>query len=308
MHTSINRPFFTIIVPTKNRKKLLKECMDSILRQSFESWELLVVDDDSTDGTKTMVQGIEDSRVKLLKNVGLERSAARNTGIERAMGKYICFMDDDDWVDKDHLKSFFNEIKKESYQENHILRVGFISEYQTKKVNSELYSTAKHKSKLHFIFNHMCGVWSVCIPSAICKQYRFQEQFPHWQDTYFLGELLQEHELKQIPVWTYHYRIHDKMGSREAIQKENIQRRAAINIEAIDHFFNKHKNILPSEFYDEVFPRILGEKYLEYAINALRVGQITLAHNFWKKAPKKLTSLRNLKLSILYLRKRISPF
>jgi len=90
----------SIIIPTYNRATLLKRAINSVLQQSFSDFELIVVDDASTDYTPEVVKKINDSRIKLIqhsKNKGA--SAARNTGIDLSKGKYIAFLDDDDeWL------------------------------------------------------------------------------------------------------------------------------------------------------------------------------------------------------------------
>jgi len=92
-------PKVSVIIPTYNRLPMLKEALDSVLSQDFEDFELIVVDDGSTDGTAEVIKGY-GGRVKLLQypeNRGV--SAARNQGILKARGKYIAFLDSDDlWV------------------------------------------------------------------------------------------------------------------------------------------------------------------------------------------------------------------
>ena len=92
-------PKVSVIIPTYNRLSMLKEAVDSVLAQDFEDFELIVVDDGSTDGTADEVIRY-GGRVKLLQH-GENRgvSAARNSGILHAKGKYIAFLDSDDlWV------------------------------------------------------------------------------------------------------------------------------------------------------------------------------------------------------------------
>ncbi len=92
-------PKVSVIIPTFNRLPMLKEAVDSVLAQDFEDFELIVVDDGSTDGTASEIERY-GGRVKIIrhqKNRGV--SAARNSGIGHAKGKYIGFLDSDDlWV------------------------------------------------------------------------------------------------------------------------------------------------------------------------------------------------------------------
>lgn len=93
-------PLVSVVIPTHNRFSLLCRAVNSVLAQSYESLECIVVDDGSTDDTQCLLSKINDSRLIYLRH-GTPRyaSAARNTGIAEASGEYIAFLDDDDeWM------------------------------------------------------------------------------------------------------------------------------------------------------------------------------------------------------------------
>lgn len=93
----------SIILPSYNSSKFLEESINSVLNQSYDTWELIIVDDDSTDGSKEIITKFSklDDRIKSLfleKNIGAAKS--RNIAIKQSKGKYIAFLDSDDiWVD-----------------------------------------------------------------------------------------------------------------------------------------------------------------------------------------------------------------
>lgn len=93
-------PFFTVIIPTYNRAELLKEAIQSVLNQTYENFELLVIDDHSIDNTKEIVASFEDKRIRYyLNDRGKGGAGTRNAGIFRASGEWIAFLDDDDiWL------------------------------------------------------------------------------------------------------------------------------------------------------------------------------------------------------------------
>ena len=105
-------PFYSVIIPTYNRAKLISEAIKSVLEQTFKDWELIIVDDGSTDNTKETVQKFYDERIKYHYQENQERSAARNTGIDLATGDYLCFLDSDDYYLENHLQSFKKVIDK----------------------------------------------------------------------------------------------------------------------------------------------------------------------------------------------------
>ncbi|WP_026759298.1 glycosyltransferase family 2 protein [Selenomonas ruminantium] len=100
------KPKLTIIVPMYNRQAYIKDCLASIQRQTYTDWELLLVDDASTDETAAICRDWQraDERIKLLEqphNQGV--SAARNIGLQAAGGKYVTFVDSDDYLLPDGL-------------------------------------------------------------------------------------------------------------------------------------------------------------------------------------------------------------
>ena len=93
-----NTPVVSVIVPTYNRAYCLPQTIQSVLDQTFFDWELILVDNYSTDGTDGLVGSYSDPRIKYLKihNGGVV-AASRNKGIKAATGKYLAFLDSDDW-------------------------------------------------------------------------------------------------------------------------------------------------------------------------------------------------------------------
>ncbi len=88
----------TCIIPTYNREKLVVNAINSVINQSFEYWELIIIDDLSTDNTWEIINNYakKDKRILCLKNSEKGANNARNLGIKMARGKYIAFLDDDD--------------------------------------------------------------------------------------------------------------------------------------------------------------------------------------------------------------------
>ena len=97
-------PTVSVVIPTFNRGALLDEAIHSVLAQTFDDLELIVVDDGSTDDTRRRVEAHRDPRVRYLhqRNTGL--AAARNAGIQAARGSYVAFLDDDDSWQPDKLR------------------------------------------------------------------------------------------------------------------------------------------------------------------------------------------------------------
>lgn len=105
-------PFFSIVIPTYNRKDRVVKAVDSVLNQTFTNFELIVVDDGSNDNTQEAIADIKDTRVKYIYQENMGAPVARNTGIDAAKGDYISFLDSDDVFLPHKLQKVYDEIQK----------------------------------------------------------------------------------------------------------------------------------------------------------------------------------------------------
>ena len=109
------KPTITVVVPVYNVEKYIIRCLESIIRQTYDDFECLIIDDASSDSSimlgKSRIE--KDGKFRIIshqKNSG--SGTARNTGIENAQGEYICFIDSDDYIEKDYLKLLYQTITK----------------------------------------------------------------------------------------------------------------------------------------------------------------------------------------------------
>jgi len=102
----------SVIVPIYNADKYLKDCVESILNQTFRDFELLLVDDGSKDNSLKICNTFkaQDNRVKVLHQKKSGSSAAKNAGINAACGEYIAFCDADDVIDKEYIANLYQGV------------------------------------------------------------------------------------------------------------------------------------------------------------------------------------------------------
>ena len=112
--------FFSVIVPVYNVEKYLNECVDSILTQTFEDFELVLVDDGSTDTSGDICNQYaqNDCRVKVIHKQNGGQSTARNLGVKNATGKYAVFLDSDDFISD---KNFFGDLAKKIKEDTDVV-------------------------------------------------------------------------------------------------------------------------------------------------------------------------------------------
>lgn len=108
-------PFFNVVIPTYNREVFLKRCLDSMLGQEYQNWEAVVVDDGSTDNTRSLVKEYDDDRIRYFFKENGGTASARNAGINNSEGKYIAFLDSDDEYTPDHLQSIYNFLEEKDF-------------------------------------------------------------------------------------------------------------------------------------------------------------------------------------------------
>ena len=145
---------FSIIVPCYNQGHFLKDCLNSILNQKFRDWEVILVNDGSIDTTKQIAESFvkKDYRITYLfqENEGL--AAARNTGMAKAKGQYLLFLDADDWVEPD----FFSRIKETIDKNNRVELYGYGYGYWDKPQG-------------HCYHYHNSGLYGEIYPSVLIR-------------------------------------------------------------------------------------------------------------------------------------------
>lgn len=102
---------FSIIIPIYNVELYLRQCLDSVLAQNLVDWEAICVNDGSTDGSTAILEEYAsmDSRFKVITQANGGLSAARNTGLKKAHGEYVLFLDSDDWLEPTALQTLNSE-------------------------------------------------------------------------------------------------------------------------------------------------------------------------------------------------------
>ncbi|MEG0034962.1 MAG: glycosyltransferase family 2 protein, partial [Bacilli bacterium] len=102
----------SIIIPAYNAEKTLKRCIDSVMNQSYTNFELIIVNDCSTDNTLGIVREYKDERIKIISNSKKLGLASRNNGFLNAHGELIYFLDSDDFIDANTLSETIAFINK----------------------------------------------------------------------------------------------------------------------------------------------------------------------------------------------------
>jgi glycosyltransferase involved in cell wall biosynthesis len=214
----------SIIVPVYNVEKYVYQCVKSIFAQSFKNWELILVNDGSTDNSGFICDelSIKDSRVKVVhqKNAGV--SIARNNALNIANGDYITFIDSDDWIEEDYLLSFM----KYSLSDDSIVCQSVLYDYEHKidKVawRSDVeYIIDKSKPDQEKEIWHSGVIWSKLFSSKVIddNNLRFDENLRlHEDHIFYYNYLLHIEKIILLSYAGYHYMHRDRVSLSKKLQ------------------------------------------------------------------------------------------
>jgi len=205
----MNTPRVSVVIPTRNSEKYLKDALESILRQTFVNMEVLIVDDNSSDDTLSIIRGFNDLRVRILSGPGTGLAAALNHAVRQAKGEFIARMDADDIAEPTRIGK----------------QVAFLEEHPEVGVCGTLFRQFMGGDALH---NHMENVRYVDMimgcyighPTAMFRRelfakhdlfynesMRFSEDYDLW------SRAIRVTKLANIPEVLLHYRRHDESAS-----------------------------------------------------------------------------------------------
>ena len=207
----MDKPFFSIIIPSYNRANILPKTIKSVLKQTFNNWELLIVDDGSTDNTKDVIENINDDRIRYIFQKNAERSAARNNGINNSRGEWICFLDSDDSYKENHLNNFYKEIlKQKASSENPIMYVSEQENYFVKKNKKENHFSNYNKINIpHFFAKESVVPGRICVKKEILKEFKFDENIVIVEDADLWFRISCHYNVKFLNEATFVYHIHE---------------------------------------------------------------------------------------------------
>lgn len=200
----------SVIVPIYNMEKLMRKCLDSILAQTFQEYECLLIDDGSTDGSPAICDeyAAKDARFKAFHKPNGGLSDARNYGLERAQGEYTIFFDPDDWVDEDCLKDLYSKAL-ETDADMVMCDIYYNDKYR-QRYSHQCPSKLNHFSVLQDIIENRIQAFTVTklIRRELYQMYGIQ--YPKGiygcEDQYTMCELLlNKINITYLPKAYYHY-------------------------------------------------------------------------------------------------------
>lgn len=263
----MHQPFFSIIIPTYNRAHLIEKTIESLLNQRFKDYEIIVIDDGSTDNTKEVLLPYISDHFHYFYQENAERNAARNRGTANAKGQYINWFDSDDIALPNHLETFYNYIIENNYPK------ALHSNYDDIDIDGK-------QIKTHFdfpkILNPILYKGNCLSTNNIIVSRELALLLPFEEDRNLLSEDFEmwlrfaaETNIYNIPIHTSSYIFHSKRSVYEAKPKEKLIKGYLLFLELID----KNNKVVA----------FLGNKYSFFKMRNLLILSVELANNGYKK-------------------------
>jgi glycosyltransferase involved in cell wall biosynthesis len=274
-------PFFSIILPTYNRASLLPGSIGSVIKQSYQGWELVVVDDGSTDNTQDVVKSFNDPRIKYVYQNNSERSAARNKGIDYASGTWICFLDSDDEYLPEHLEVLNIFLMNNSAPR--FIVTGSIIDYKHSQKKHPLMD--KNANQLIELATKFVLMNSICVHKQLLEKERFNTSYSLWEDTHLWLRIAAQYPVYQIAQYTVVQHVHEQGTVVQGMKK--IRKEEAYQyVNAIQDLRDKHAALFEGKLPPNFFNQYIDSKYRMYVYQARQNRQFRVASQLWMKAWK----------------------
>lgn len=267
-------PEISIIVPIYKTEKYLNRCVNSLINQTFKNFELILVDDGSPDACPVLCDkwGKRDTRIKVIhkKNGGL--SSARNAGLNIAQGKYIGFVDSDDWIEPDMYELLYNAAEK--YQTDYSAVNMLITKKEQVSIYQPTYNEVVYdREQLFEIFFRIVTddiKYCVCdklYRSEIILDTRFKEGI-RFEDIDFNFRILQKcRKAVLINQIKYYYFYNEEGITRNAVIPEDLQLlKVWNNIEKICRMEYPNYTYYAHMNYNRSHMGLLG-KYVKFGVS-----------------------------------------
>ena len=259
---------FSIIIPTYNRAHLISDTIRSVLNQTYSNWELILVDDGSEDNTREVVNSFGDNRIKYFYKKNEERSIARNFGIDKSSGKYISFLDDDDY----YLPEFLSEFNAKILSENEPVAAFICDEYEEDETGHRTVNkiNIKHlKTPVKYIWKVQSSIRPYVFHKDIFREILFDSDCYIIEDFILIMNISTKYPVYYVPKVLNVYKKHNERGTKTKFLK-NYKKNALVELGCLEKTIVKFKKEIEAAIEtNEIFNR-LNHKMYAYASASMK--------------------------------------
>lgn len=260
----------SVVIPVYNVEKYIRECIESIINQTFKDIEIIVVNDGSKDNSiKIVEEYLSDKRLKIINKENRGLSSARNKGMKIARGEYIYFIDSDDFIEKDVLEVLYKNLELERF-DIIFSNFSFYNDKTKKEKKSKFNFPFKENINkgCYFLYNgEEINVWNRLYRKEFFKKYNFEfiEKIIHEDQDFGFKTILLAETIKYVENYGYKYRVGREGSIMSSQKKEKSLKSVQILKKELKNFFS---NIQLNEF------------------QKIRVYLKSLSLDFWEKELK----------------------
>ena len=202
----MKRPLISIIIPLYNKQDCILKTLNSVFDQDFNDYEIVIVDDGSTDNSIQIVESISDNRIHLFRKNNGGPSSARNYGVQKSQGKWVLFLDADDTLEIGALKQVEADIRKHRFAD--VFCYNLYLGKKTRKTNK----SPKHVSGylfLPFLYWFLDMIYprtgNMVCKRKIMQKEPYREDFKRWEDGENTFRLMRKYRFyaNSLPLFTY---------------------------------------------------------------------------------------------------------
>ncbi len=302
------KPFFSIVISVFNKEQYIKNTVESVLNQTYKNFEIIIVDDGSTDNSVNVIKSINNKRIKLIITKNRGASNARNTGINSATSDFIALLDGDDTWESSYLQYMYDAISK--FPEIKIFTAALAQKYQNKIVpvtysfkQLELYNIHNYfKSSQKFSLIHSSSI--VFHKSILKRTGLFDTSIVSGQDTdlwirfglyfdlVFINKQLSYYNFIPSSLSNTTFRLSDKCKFDKYLREEKENKYLKSFLDR-----NRYSMAIMSKMQND-------QTHFSYFTSHLDAKNLTLRQNLFLKSPRWvlqfLLRIKSLKKEKLY--------
>ena len=211
----------SIIVPIYNASKYLKKCLDSLVNQTKKELEFILINDGSTDNSEDIIKSYNDSRIKYFKRSNHGIGKTRNFGINKSTGKYIMFLDSDDYLEENACEVLYEKIDKEKLD---LVVCDFYRVVNDSKIIEKItsFKNTSLKDNPNLLLNVNLAPWNKIYRSDLIKNnnIKFIEDLKYEDAPFVALSLLKSKKIGKVDKTLVYYTIHEK--SETTVRDERI--------------------------------------------------------------------------------------
>ena len=259
----------SIIVPIYNAALTLKRCIDSIRNQTFSHLEIILVNDGSTDNSLDICNSykVTDNRITVIDKINSGVSEARNDGIRKSSGKYLLFVDADDYIDLDYVETLYSKLSQ--YKVDIVVSnaINFNSSGVLKSIDTVKHDTVLNNFEMfkelfsEESFHSVC--WGKLFARDAIREVIFDKQMRIAEDFKFINDVFGNvNKALIIPERKYHYLIRDGSATRSGFDAGWVD-----EIKFCREIINKHKDTSLEKYAVKRYMRVLIDSLYRFNLD-----------------------------------------